>query len=177
MRVPSRYMPTYEETLTWKSHSIGYALLFVFIGWFLYVIWDEPYLALFFFGVILISSVSGSSLSTTIEKRMQERSYEDIGTFTRSLDYRNIDTWIIRAVYEEIGSELDIDGKIFPLRGSDNLYKDLRLDDEDLYYVFNRVMARTGISDLGAEENPYYHKVETVEDMILFLNAQPKGML
>ena len=177
MRVPSRYMPTYKETLTMESHIVPYIFLFVLVGWLVYTIWKEPYLGLFISGMILviflISSMVGSSLSNTMEKLIKERSNEDIGTFTRSLNYRNIDTWIIRAVYEEISNELGYD-KPLPIRPSDNLEKDLKLDDEDLEYILTHIFARVEISVENIEKNLYYGKIETVGDIIHFCNYQPK---
>jgi hypothetical protein len=179
MRVASRYMPSYEETLSQTSQFVGYCIITIFIAGLGYAIWDEPWLGFFLllviFAVYILSIISPNIIEElNIEKLEKERKGEDIGTFARSLDYRNIDTWIIRAVYEEIQSELGFKEVNIPIRTSDNLEKDLKLDDEDLFYTFNRVMARVGISDKDWERNPYFDKVETVEDMILFLNAQPK---
>lgn len=36
------------------------------------------------------------------ERLVADRQGESIGSFARSFDYRAIDTWIIRAVYEEL---------------------------------------------------------------------------
>jgi len=179
MRVPSRYMPSYEETLTWKSQWIGYFFITLFVSGLGYSIWDEPWLGFFLllaiFAVYILSLISPNIIEElNIEKLETERKDEDIGTFARSLDYRNIDTWVIRAVYEEIPSEFGFKERDILIRASDNLENDLQLDDEDLFYISNRVVARVGLSDKDWEKNPYYDKVETVEDMILFFNAQPK---
>ena len=176
MRTPSRYMPTYNETLTWKSPSIGYIIIAPFFLWLAYGIWDDPMVGVVLLGIIFIIFLFGyfSPYSTeSIDALYVERKNEDIGTFTRLLDYKNIDTWIIRAVYEEVNSELEYD-KPLPLRPSDNLEKDLKLDDEDLEYILTHIFARVEISVENIEKNPYYGKIETVGDIIHFCNYQPK---
>jgi hypothetical protein len=179
MRVASRYMPSYEETISKTFQFIFYFILAIFISGLGYAIWDEPWLGFFLllvvFAVYILSVISPNIMEElNIEKLAKERKGENIGTFAKSLDYRNIDTWIIRAVYEEIQSELGFKEIDIPIRTSDNLENDLQLDDEDLFYIYSRVAIRAGISDKDGNKNPYYDKVETVEDMILFLNTQPK---
>jgi len=177
MRVPSRYMLSYEETIGKKSQWIVYFFIAIFVVSIGYGIWNDPYIGLFLLSIIFlgyIMSLFGDDIEKQLEEKAKERKNEDIGTFARSLDYRNIDTWVIRAVYEEIQSELGFKEADIPIRASDNLENDLQLDDEDLFYIYSRVAIRAGISDKDGEKNPYYDKVKTVEDMILFFDAQPK---
>ncbi len=177
MRIPSRRMPTYDETLTWKSKSIGYGIVIFLLLWLGYGIWQDPQTAFIFVGIIAIIFVLGyftvENSTKYFEVLYRKRAGEDIGTFARSLDYKNTDTWIIRAVYEEINSELPYD-KTIPLHPSDNLKEDLKLDDEDLEFVLERIFARAGISDEAIEKNPYYTKMDTVADLVAFCDYQPK---
>ena len=176
MRTPSRYMPTYNETLTWKSRNIGYIIIAPFFLWLAYGIWDDPIVGVVLLGIIFIIFLFGyfSPYSTEfIDELYAERKNEDIGTFTRLLDYRNIDTWIIRAVYEEVNSELGYD-KTLPIRPSDHLENDLKIDIEGLEFILTYIFARVGISDKDIEKNPYFGKIETVGDIIHFCNTQPK---
>ena len=142
MRTPSRYMPTYNEMLTWKSRSIGYIIIVLFFLWLAYAIWDDPMVGFFLLGIIFVIFLFGyfSPYSTDfIDALYVERKNEDIGTFTRLLDYRNIDTWIIRAVYEEISNELGCD-KPLPIRPLDNLENDLKIDSEGLEFILTYVL-------------------------------------
>ncbi len=177
VRVPSRRMPTYEETLTWRSKSIGYGILALLLLWLGYGIWQDPEMVFVLVGIIAVIFAIGyfSSENTTeyFEALYRTREDEDIGTFARSLDYRNTDTWIIRAVYEELNSELPCD-KTIPLHPSDNLKEDLKLDDEDLEFVLERIFARADISDEAIEKNPFYTKMETVADLVAFCDYQQK---
>ena len=115
VRTPSRYMPAYSETLTWKTQFTGSLIVAIFVLLYGYAIWNDPKLGVFLLGIIcivlLVSYFSPDHLESIYEKRKND----DIGTFARLLDYRNIDTWIIRAVYEEVNEELGY-GKSLPLR-------------------------------------------------------------
>jgi len=181
MRVSSRYMPSYEEAIGKKSQWMAYSFLAMFVVSIGYGIWNDPSLGLFLLSIIFLVYIMGYLFGDDIEKQLEEkakeRKNEDIGTFARSIDYRNIDTWIIRAVYEEIQSEIMWENQNFPIRATDNLKKDLLLEDDAFDSIINCVIARVGISDKDWEKNPYYGKLETVEDMILFFNAQSKEVL
>lgn len=126
--------------------------------------------------LILIASVS-LSLDAALRRRLQSlaaaRAGESIGTFARFLDYRSIDTWIIRAVYEGLQEYLP-DG--FPLRPEDRWREDLEIDEEDFEMdLVPEIAQRAGRSLEGAESNPYYGKVQTVGDLVHFLNLQPRS--
>jgi acyl carrier protein len=48
------------------------------------------------------------------------------------------------------------------------------MDPDDLDDIYFEVAEKLGISKEDAEANPYYDKVETVKDLVLFLNEQPR---
>ncbi|MGC4016826.1 MAG: hypothetical protein QM755_20280 [Luteolibacter sp.] len=108
------------------------------------------------------------------------RSEESICQFVRSLDYRSLDTKVIRAVYESLG-EWCSNGhnrhRPFPIRTTDTLLGDLKLDDEDLIEVIGDVAERCKVSLDHCEQNPWYHRVDTAGDLVHFLCAQPKQPL
>ncbi len=175
MRTPSRYMPTYNETLTWQSRATGSFVVFLLLIMLGYAIWYNPKIAIILLGIFLaIISISffSSDATKALDALYRERRGDDIGTFARLFNFRNIDTWIIRATYEEINSELGYK-KPFPLRPSDFLEKELNFDVEDLEFILGRIFSRVGISDKNIERNPYYGKVETVGDLVNFCNHQP----
>ena len=59
------------------------------------------------------------------------RQDESICEFARSFD-RKTDTWLIRAVYEEVSRHLSVDGRDISVRRQDRFEKDLWLDSEDM---------------------------------------------
>jgi hypothetical protein len=107
--------------------------------------------------------------------RARARRGESICAFARSFDAREVDTWVIRAVYEEIQSELADAAPNFPVRASDLLLEDLLEDSDDLdMSVVPKVAKRTGRSLDEHLENPHFGKVRSVGDLVLFINAQPR---
>lgn len=100
-----------------------------------------------------------------------ERAGESIGTFARSFDLKIVDSWVIRAVYEELQFYVpDV-----PLRKTDSIF-DLRLDSEELEMeVIPNIGKRTGRSLENYQSNPHFGEIKTVEGLVLFFNAQPKA--
>jgi hypothetical protein len=98
---------------------------------------------------------------------------DSICSFARSFDCRAIDTWIIRAAYETTQAWLA--SAYFPLRATDRIEDDLRLDDEDLEYLAEEIAERSRRSLESAEGNPLYDNVHTVRDLVLFLASQPRA--
>ena len=93
------------------------------------------------------------------------RENETIGDFARSFDCREIDTWIIRGVFEEFSSS-------YPIRSTDRFEEDLRIDQGDLEYRIECIATRINRSLDNAENNPFYQKVLTIQDLVMFFQAQ-----
>jgi hypothetical protein len=94
--------------------------------------------------------------------------------FVRSFDYRHVDTTIIRAVYEGLQGWTTFGIKQFPVMAADELAKVYGLKDEDLDDFAERVAQTTRRAWSDLENNPLYGKVTTTQDLVLFLNRQPK---
>ena len=104
----------------------------------------------------------------------EERKEKSICEFSRSFNSREIDTWVIRAVYEQIQGYIPSKTKPFPVNANDHLFNDLELDDEDLEMdLIEEIAQRTGRSLEETERNPYFGKIETVKDLVCFINEQP----
>lgn len=100
---------------------------------------------------------------------------ESICSFARALPVRDLDTWVVRATFEQLQAHLPGLHAAFPVRPSDRLVADLGIDPDDLEDIAFQVATRAGRSMDGGPANPYYNKVTTVEDLINFLCAQPNG--
>lgn len=108
---------------------------------------------------------------------INSRAGESICTFTRSLDFRSIDTKIIRAVHEEIQFHVSDKDRPLPLRADDDLFRDLRLDEDDIDLdIVPAIAERTGRSLENYETNPFWHRTNTVGGLVRFLNFQPLTM-
>lgn len=93
--------------------------------------------------------------------------------FARSINCRRVDTWVVRAVYEELQRSLP--GTVpVPLRVTDQLQRDLQLDADDLDDLIVDTAQRTSRSLAHTSANPLFGKVATVGDLVKFLNGQPR---
>ena len=105
----------------------------------------------------------------------QGRVGQGICEFARDFDSWAVDTWVIRAVFEQLQSYLSNVQPAFPVRAEDRLPKHLIADPDDLDMdLVHQIAQRTGRSLEKTDLNPYYGKVLTVRDLVLFFDAQPK---
>jgi hypothetical protein len=105
----------------------------------------------------------------------QSHSGENICSFVRAFDFRHIDTWILRAVYEELSMYLEVDGRPFPVRADDHWEEDLHIDPADMELdIFPDIAHRACRSLEHTEKNPFYDRVKTLRDLVSFLEHQPK---
>jgi len=116
-------------------------------------------------------NLSNREDSRHFEKLCKDREGVDIGTFARSFERRTVDTWIIRAAWEEIREYCPN----FPIKSEDRFTEDLRICDEDIEFaLLEPIASRTGRSLKKCKNNPYAQEIYTVKDLVLFLNGQPK---
>ena len=123
--------------------------------------------------IIAYGIIASRIANNRLRSRANERPSDSICTFGRSLDYRRLDTTVIRAVYEEIQDYLSYLGVRFPIRASDNFMSDLDMDEEDLDDVIVMIGERTGRSLDNTDKNPFYSRVNSVSDLVEFICHQP----
>jgi len=170
-------MPKYKVNLADKIFSYSFILLMllgcVTAMWF--------YTTAVAVSVVFMISIctwaiikGGQAWKQKADTIKETRKGESICSFTKAFDFRQIDTWIIRAVYEELQEYV---GKDYPIRPEDKLIDDLEIDEEDLALDIARVISqRTGRSLDNYEKNPYCHKVTTVRDLVMYFSHQAKSI-
>ncbi len=174
MRIPSRFMPRLTRR---PITPLGWAVLAVLAVAGLYLLYVRPFLvggfAVILFGSFLIMN---ARTKRHLARLAVARRGESIGTFARAFDPRTTDTWVVRAVYEQVQYWLRGYYPSFPLRPTDRLKEDLEFDPEDLDLdLAGEISERTGRSMDESDKNPYYGKVKTVADMVSFFCAQPRS--
>ena len=121
-----------------------------------------------------MNTVIAGSGKPTGDSLLQERKSDSLCTFARHFDARKIDTWVIRAVYEQLQDYLDGERVEFPIRPTDDVFTDLLIDEEDFELdVVEEIAQRSGRSLERMEENPFYGKASVVENLVYFFNLQP----
>lgn len=177
MKPASRYMPRIERSPTkLAGRMFGFLFIAVLAGGFFWALWAHPVLVV----ALTVAFVCGETVSRTRMKRhferlLHARAGESICHFARSIDCRRVDTWVVRAVYEELQDHLFYQGVQLPIRATDRLRADLRVEDDDLDLSLVGDMARRAGRDLAStQSNPFFGQVATVGDLVNFLNAQPR---
>lgn len=177
MSRPSRLMPPWSpRPVYWPLRLVGYFLAAALVGWYVWLIWRWPLATTVMSALLVVATV----VYNVRERRRLAvlaglRPDESICSFARALPIRDLDTWVVRATFEELQAHLQGLHVAFPLRPSDGLVDDLKIDPEDLEDLAVKVAARAGRTMEGCPANPYYDRVITVGDLINFLCAQPKG--
>jgi hypothetical protein len=168
MKIPSRRMP---KAVDQKTGPFGWTVLCLLLGGLLYLFWSHPPVMGIVLVILAISAVAGRVHAVQMRQLAATRAGEGICEFAREFNTRVTDTWIIRAVYEEVQACL---GSQFPLRACDRLEDDLHLHPDDLdMEIVMRVAERTGRSLREPERNPYYERIITAGDLVNFFNNQP----
>ena len=170
MKPASRFMPKYEPK---KANKLA---LFVLLSIFIAILIYKPiYIAIITLLVLLVivwSKIEQPKIDTYFEKMREERQGLSICEFAKEFDKQTVDTWVIRAAYEQLQAALPTKHTV-PIKASDNLYDVLKLDEEDLDLdLVEEIAQRTGRSLENYENNPYFGKVTTACNLVLFFNHQ-----
>ena len=173
MKRPSRFMPKYIEKPIGFWDKVFFAVLLCLAAWLL---WLHPFL------LVVIPIITALDIKNRIfrikhfKAILKDRDTDSICTFSRHFKRHEIDTWIIRAVYEQLQNYLAPEKKAFPIRPQDDVFKDLLIDNEDFEFdIVEEIAVRTGRSLENIESNPYYGKASIVENLVYFFNEQPKA--
>jgi hypothetical protein len=152
---------------------VGTVLRLLLATCFIALIWWCPWIliAIIFVEYLFLSStIYNNKEHSCVRQFATERQNESICSFARSFNCRTTDTWVIRAVYEE----LQLFYPCFPLRATDRFKEDLHMDDEDLADIGLDMAYRSCRSMKNTEMNPMFGNVKTVGDLVRFLNGQPR---
>lgn len=177
MKPASRHMPRIEHpSASPAARWLGYLFVAGLVGGFLGALWAHPAVV----GALVALVMGGEAVSRAREKKhfarlLQTRSEASICHFARSIDCRHVDTWVVRAVYDELQACLAHHRARFPLRVTDRLGADLQIDGDELdLSLVPDIAQRTGRDLSSTQANPFFGKVTTVGDLVNFFNAQPR---
>lgn len=173
MRTLSRHLPSYGATDA-KMPVIGKIVLTMFLLAIGYWVFVDPYKALIVLGALAaLITVIGLIDRRKVAKLRNKRG-DTICDFRKAFNLREVDPWIIRASYEAFSAWIGQNEHLFPLRASDSIERDLRIDPEDMWDLVLEVAQRAGYDITDWEANPLLGKIETVLDFVLLINHQPR---
>lgn len=128
MRMPSRQM--HDTQSTQARLPLGLRLLpTIILALLAWTIAQQPMLLLIISVVTLLVAHQLRQERNHLRALAAQRQGESICQFARAFPRRQVDTWVLRAVYESLHGYL---GGRLPIRADDRLKQDLRLDDDDL---------------------------------------------
>lgn len=173
MKRASRFMPNYEPRTASKPTLIAF---FVVV---LAIVAYEPWYLVVFAGIALLvivwSAIDQPKIDKHFLKLCEDREGLSICEFAREFDLKTVDTWIIRAVYEQLQAALPTKHTV-PIKASDGLFNTLMLDEDDVDLdLVEEIAQRTGRSLDGYESNPYFGKITTARNLVLFFNHQARA--
>lgn len=116
--------------------------------------------------LVLVMFVDSRLRAEPVPTDRTPRTNATICHFARAFERRAVDTWILRATYEQLSES---HGK--PIRADDDLF-DL-VDAEEVDFEVLEVADRCGRSLDHPEANPFHEGLTTVRDLVQFLNHQP----
>jgi acyl carrier protein len=126
-------------------------------------------------GIIVLIAVHHVFDQRRLRRLALARLGEDVCSFARSFDRRATDFWVVRAIHDELRPYVRFRSGQLPIRASDTLDRDLRIDSEDLVDIARDACLRTGRAFENLEANPHYDRVTTVADLVAFVQHQPKA--
>ncbi|AWF82523.1 hypothetical protein BTJ40_17865 [Microbulbifer sp. A4B17] len=173
MKKASRFMPKY------KSKKASKVTLFSFLTAVLALLIYLPMYFLALVGLGILTIIWGTIEQPKIDRHFQRlcnsRKGLSICEFAQEFDRKIVDTWIIRAVYEQLQAALPTK-QLVPIQASDELFNTLKLDEDDLDLdLIEEIAQRTGRTLEDYQSNPYYGKVTTARNLVLFFNYQARG--
>ena len=118
--------------------------------------------------VIITVIFESKNLDSYYAKISAGREGLGICQFARSFDTREVDTWVIRGVYEYLYNHLG-----FSVKADDELFGFLKIKHDDLDFDLAEIAKRVGRSLENFENNPYYSGISSVRDLVNFFNTQP----
>jgi hypothetical protein len=174
-RTFSRWMPPVRpRTVT----PLGWAVLAALVVVIACVIALLPVTALLFAAAAVVFLLSLCADERNRRRTIAaERAGEDIGSFARGFNRRAepFDPWVVRATWDALWPYVaSPGGGGAPLRASDRLLEDLRIDPEDVEDMLAEVAERAGYSLERVEANPLFGQVVTVGDFVRLVTAQPR---
>jgi len=166
MKKPSNQMPKYEVP---KTSIWTWIFLVVTILSLCYAAYEDINVMYLFVALIIFIIIMSTIGDKKYERLKESRKDWNIGSFAKEFNLKEVDTWVVRAVYEAVYDEVEI-----PIKADDDIDKDLRIDMGDLGFdeILINVSQRTG--RVLTEESVAYNDIEnitSIRDLVYFFNG------
>jgi hypothetical protein len=170
----SRYIDPLSQP---KPGLLGWFMLAAIAGAIVFALAARPVATLSVFaGLTVITFLSERKHARRVITIAAQRPNEDIGSFARAFERRaneSLDPWAIRAVWNTLVPLTESRGRQIPLRPTDRFEEDLLVDLDDLEDLVPRLVEQCERVMGNWKANPFYHRLNTVADLVYFISAQP----
>ena len=137
-------------------------------------------MAIFIFITLIIGVIVIANIFNHIETKELaiKRGEPNFDVFANSFESDSVDKEIIKEVYSSVqGLMGKYNGFPFPIEPNDSLKNFYKIDPLDIDDIYFEIAKKLKINMDNPELNPLYNKVDTVKDLILFLNYQKNHTL
>jgi len=134
----------------------------------------------FIFITLIIGLMVVDNIFDHIERKelALERGKPNFDIFAKQFENYNVDKEIIKEVYSSVQRLMgSYNGFPFPIEANDSLKNFYKIDPLDIDDIYFEIAKKLKINTDSPELNPLYNKVDTVKDLILFLNYQKNHAL
>ena len=171
--MPSRFMR--RAVGSGQTPVRAWAVLVALVSIALYLLYLHPYaVGAFAIAITIRSWFTNVHYRKKFAHLAKSREGESICDFAKAFESRDTDTWVIRAVYEELQRGVEGFGVKLPIRPDDSLQEIFAVDPDALDFdIAPRIAERTGRDFSDLEANPLYGKITSAADMVRFFNRQP----
>lgn len=121
--------------------------------------------------VLFVSSAIGAQISLTRMARRREG--EGFSDFAAHFVNRRVPHEVLVNTYGYFGEWNTVAGELFPVRATDNISDVYGCVDEDLDDAVEEILRKSGRRPYTQAEMPQPPRVETVEDVVLYVAAAP----
>lgn len=151
-----------------------FCVVVVFVSAVIWVCVKKP---IAFVPVLVVTGylmIVSASENRRLRRVALQRMNDNICTFARSFDCRTIDSWTVRAAYEELQKYFASSGQAFPIRASDRFKEDFGLDGEDIVDLMFAISERSqhDITFLAKELDA--RQIHTVSDLVTLVSNLPE---
>ena len=114
---------------------LGVGIFSSMLAFFIWQLYFAPMLLVVLLFVALFLYSDNKKRKAYFQELLSKRECYSICEFSKYFNDKEIDTWVIRAVYEQLQNNLKSECKQFPVLPEDDIFVDLKIDDEDFEEV------------------------------------------
>lgn len=156
---------------TYAESALAYGVIALFLAAVAWLCFTKPVALIIVSFIIIYLVIATIKDNKRLRAIAAERAGDNVCTFARAFDRRNVDPWTIRAAYDEFQEYFGSIERPFPIRASDRLQEDLKMDGDDVFDLLFAIAERSRHDITFLNDNPQIH---TIGDLVVCISNLPK---